>query len=81
MSEKELKEILFMELKKIAPECDPTEVNPDENIGVELNIDAYSFQQLLFGLSNSLGIDFSEINYERFFSVRWMMQQLSARIC
>lgn len=81
MTEKELKGIIFMELKKVAPECDPSEVNPDENIRDELNIDSYSFQQLLFGLSNSSGVDFSEIFFERSFTLNGMMRHLSASVC
>jgi len=81
MTEKELKGIFFMELKKVAPECDPSEVNPDENIRDELNIDSYSFQQLLFGLSNSSGVDFSEVDYERSFTLSGMMRHLSASVC
>lgn len=81
MTEKELKGIIFMELKKVAPWCDPGEVNPDENIRDELNIDSYSFQQLLFGLSNASGVDFSEVYYERNFSISMMMRHLSAVVC
>lgn len=81
MTEKELKGIIFKELKKVAPECDPAEINPDESIRDELGIDSYSFQQLLFGLSDSSGVDFTEANYERSFTLNRMMRHLSASAC
>lgn len=81
MTEKELKGIFFMELKRVAPEYDPTEVNPDENIFEELDIDSHSFQRLLFGLSDSTGVDFSDVDYERSFTLSGIMRHLSACAC
>ena len=78
MTEKELKGMVLVELKKVSPECDPNEVNPDENIGDELDIDSYSFQQLLIGLSNSSGVDFSEVDYDKNFTLNEMVRHLSA---
>lgn len=80
MTEKELKETIFMELKKIAPECDPFGVGPDENIREELDIDSYSFLQLLVGLSDKTGVDIPEADYEKVFTIGGMMRYLSTRI-
>lgn len=80
MTEQELKNIVFMELKKVAPECDPAEVNPDENIREALDIDSYSFLQLLVGLSDSTGVDIAEADYQKVFTLGGMLRYLSARI-
>lgn len=80
MTEKELKNIVFIELKKIAPECDPAEVDPDENIREALDIDSYSFLQLLVGLSDSTGVDIAEADYQKVFTLGGMLRYLSARI-
>ncbi|NTV48807.1 MAG: acyl carrier protein [Geobacteraceae bacterium] len=80
MTEKELKEIVFTELKKIAPECDPDDVDPDENIREALDIDSYSFLQLIIALSDSTGVDIVEADYEKVFTLEGMLRYLSARI-
>jgi len=80
MTEKELKNIIFMELKQVAPEYDPGEVDPDENIREELDIDSYSFLQLLVGLSDKTGVDIPEADYEKVFTLGGMMRYLSVRI-
>lgn len=80
MTDTELKEMIFMELKKIAPECDPAGVDPAVNIREELDIDSYSFLQLLVGLSDKTGVDIPEADYEKVFTLDGMMQYLSDRI-
>lgn len=80
MTEKELQQTIFAELKKIAPECDPGSVDPEENIREELDIDSYSFLQLLVGLSDSTGIDITEADYAKVFTLGGMMRYLTARI-
>lgn len=80
MTDTELKEMIFTELKKVAPECDPAGVDPAVNIREELDIDSYSFLQLLVGLSDRTGVDIPETDYEKVFTLDGMMAYLSARI-
>lgn len=80
MTEKELEGIIFIELKKVAPECDPAEVDRDENLREALDIDSYSFLQLLVGLSDSTGVNIAEADYEKVFTLGGMLRYLSARI-
>jgi acyl carrier protein len=80
MSNKELKEIIFIELKKVAPECDPTEVDPEDNIREALDIDSYSFLKLLVGLCDKTGIEIPEADYEKVFTLSGMLRYLSSRV-
>lgn len=80
MNERELREIIFSELKLIAPECDPAEVEPDENIREALDIDSYSFLKLLVGLSERTGVDIAEADYEQVFTLGGMQRYLSRRM-
>jgi acyl carrier protein len=80
MTEKELKYIIFLELKQVAPECDPAGVDPDDNLREELDIDSYSFLQLLAGLSDKTGVDIPEADYEKVFTLGGMLRYLSDRI-
>lgn len=79
MNEHELQAIIFTELKKIAPECDPAEVDPAENIREELDIDSYSFLKLLVGLFDRTGIEIPEADYEKVFTLGGMLRYLSSR--
>jgi len=63
MTEQELKTIIFQELHKVAPECNPAELGPDENIREALDIDSFSFLRVLVGLSERTGIDIPEADY------------------
>ncbi len=80
MTENELKEIIFRELKKIAPECDPDEVDLNENIREELDIDSYSFLQLLIELSEKTGVDIVEADYEKVYTLDGMIRYLGAHL-
>lgn len=80
MTENELKNIVFMELKKIAPECDPDEVDLKENIREAMDIDSYGFLQLLIELSEKTGVDIVEADYEKVFTLGGMLRYLAARL-
>ncbi|MBV5318066.1 MAG: acyl carrier protein [Desulfobulbaceae bacterium] len=80
MTEQELQAIIFAELKKVAPESDPTGVDPTENIREALDIDSYSFQRLLVGFSDQTGIDIPEEDYAKVSTVAGITAYLAARL-
>jgi acyl carrier protein len=47
----------FQLLKKIAPETEPSELKPDENIRETLNIDSFDALQFIVALDEKLGIE------------------------
>jgi acyl carrier protein len=80
MTEAQLKEIVYRELRKVAPEADPATLRPEENIREELDIDSYDFLQFLIGLSEETGVEIPEEDYEQTFTVAGLLRYLSARI-
>jgi acyl carrier protein len=50
-------------LKKIAPETEPSELKPDENIRETLNIDSFDALQFIVALDEKLGIEIPEQDY------------------
>jgi acyl carrier protein len=50
-------------LKKIAPETDPDQLSPNENIRESLNIDSYDFLQFIVALDDKLKIEIPEEDY------------------
>lgn len=80
MTEKELQDMLFKELKRLAPECDPASVTPDENIRDALDIDSYSFLQLLVAINDRTDINIPEADYAKVSTMGGMLSYLYARL-
>jgi acyl carrier protein len=80
MNDDELKEIIYRILKQIAPECDPTELLPDESIREALDIDSYGFLHLLISISEETGVEIPEADYFQIFTLRGMISYLSRNL-
>lgn len=80
MTEHELKEIIIAELKKVAPECDPAAVDPNENFREALDIDSYSFLQLLVGLSERTSFEIPEADYGKISTLAGMIAYLATHL-
>ncbi len=80
MTEEKLKEIIFRELRQIAPEADPTTLDPDENIRQALDIDSYDFLQFLIAIDEAIGVDIPEADYENVFTLRGLLRYLAVRV-
>ncbi len=80
MTEQELQSIIFAALKKAAPESTPEELAPEENFREELDIDSYTFLQMLVDISEKTGVEVPEVDYGRVSSVAGMQEYLAARI-
>lgn len=80
MTNDRIKEIIFRILKEIAPECEPTELLPDENIRETLDIDSYGFLQLLISISEETGVEIPEADYVRVFTLGGLLDYLARRV-
>lgn len=69
MTKDEVKTILFDELGKIAPEIDPSQANPMNDLREEFDIDSMDFLNLVTALHERLGIDIPETDYSSMFSL------------
>ena len=63
MNEEEIKEIVFQLLKKIAPDTEPSALQPGENIRETLNIDSFDSLQFIVALNKKTGIEIPEEDY------------------
>lgn len=80
MTEQELKVIIFLELQKVAPESNPADLNPDENIREALDIDSFSFLRVLVGIGDRTGIEIPETEYGKVSTLAEMTAYLAARL-
>jgi len=63
MSEEEIRKTIFQLLKQIAPDTEPSTLQPDENIRETLDIDSFDTLQFLVSLNEKLGIEIPEEDY------------------
>jgi acyl carrier protein len=80
MNEEEIKIIIFQLLKKIAPDTEPSELQPDENIREVLNIDSFDSLQFIVSLNEKLGIEIPEEDYGKISTLKSLINYLLAKL-
>jgi acyl carrier protein len=76
MNEDQIKQIIFQLLKKIAPDTEPSQLKPDENIRETLNIDSFDSLQFLVALNEKIGIEIPEQDYGKVGTLNTLIQYL-----
>jgi len=79
MTDAEIKAAILDALAQIAPESDPAELSPNENIRRALDIDSFDFLNFLIGLHEKLGVDIPEADYGKLNTLDEMVAYLAAR--
>lgn len=65
MKNDELRENIIESLKKVAPEADINNLDPEENIREALDIDSFDFLNFLIDIGEKTGIDVPESDYDQ----------------
>ncbi|MEO9482473.1 MAG: phosphopantetheine-binding protein [Ekhidna sp.] len=63
MNQIEIRKHLFRLLRSIAPETEPEELRPDQNIREALNIDSFDYLVLVTDIEETFGIETPEDDY------------------
>ena len=79
MTETEVQQAVFDALRKVAPETDPGQLRPTENLREALDIDSFDFLNLLIGLHEKLGVEIPEADYGRLTTLSELVRYLSAK--
>jgi acyl carrier protein len=79
MTDAEIKAAILDGLAQIAPESDPAELSPNENVRRALDIDSFDFLNFLIGLHEKLGVDIPEADYGKLNTLDEMIAYLAAR--
>ena len=79
MTDAEIKSAILDGLAQIAPESDPAQLSPNENIRRALDIDSFDFLNFLIGLHEKLGVDIPEADYGKLNTLDEMVAYLAAR--
>ncbi|MBZ5674986.1 MAG: acyl carrier protein [Acidobacteriia bacterium] len=80
MTESEIQSAIFDGLRKIAPETDPQQLKPTENLREALDIDSFDFLNFLIGLHERLGVEIPEADYGRLTTLSALVQYLSKKL-
>lgn len=80
MTESAIRDAIFEGLKKIAPEANPGDLAPGENLRDALDIDSFDFLNLLIGLHDSLGVEIPESDYGKLTTLDAIVSYLSQRV-
>jgi acyl carrier protein len=80
MNEQDIKQTIFQLLKRIAPETEPSQLKPDENIRETLNIDSFDALQFIVALDEKLGIEIPEEDYGKTTTLKNLLSYLQGKI-
>lgn len=76
MTEEEIKPIIFQVLKQIAPDTEPEQLQPDDNIRVTLDIDSFDALRFIVALDEKLGVETPEQDYAKIATLRGLINYI-----
>ncbi|MDD2604893.1 MAG: phosphopantetheine-binding protein [Desulfobacteraceae bacterium] len=76
----EIKPVIFGILRGIAPESDPSTLDPDENIRQALDIDSFDALNFFVRINDTFGISVPESDYGRLNTMSEILGYLSNRM-
>lgn len=79
MTPDEARHAFFEELGNIAPEWDPAEIDPQEDIRDAMDIDSMDLLNLVIALHKRLGIDIPESDYAKMITIDGAVAYLVAQ--
>lgn len=80
MTQQEIKQSLFILLKNIAPDTEPSTLKPDENIREKLNIDSFDTLQFLVSVNEKFGIEIPEEDYGKITTLDTLSSYISEKL-
>lgn len=80
MSDSEVRDRLFAVLRRIAPEVDPSSLDPKESLRKQADLDSVDVMNLVVGLHEDLGVDIPETDYDKLETVDDAVSYLTGRL-
>lgn len=76
----QIREAVFAALRRVAPDADPSMLEPQHKIREVLEIDSYDFLQVLIDLNKRLGVEVPEADYGKLETTAGIVSYLRARL-
>jgi acyl carrier protein len=65
MNEQELREVVTHALTEVAPDIDPSGIDPDKDLAEQLDIDSMDFLNVVVAIHDQTGIEVPERDYPK----------------
>ena len=78
MTDDEIREIVLRALGEIAPEADPTTLEPDVSFRDQLDIDSMDFLNFAIALHEEFGVEIPEADYPKLATLDGCVEYLAA---
>lgn len=76
MKEEDIRQVIFQVLRSIAPDMEPEQLKPDDNIRYTLGIDSFDYLQFIISLDEALAIQTPEEDYGRIETLRTLLDYI-----
>ncbi|AKQ45799.1 phosphopantetheine-binding protein [Rufibacter radiotolerans] len=76
MTEAEIKQTLVLRLKTIAPDTEPGQLQPNDNIRQTLGIDSYDYLQFIVALDEEFGLQTPEEDYGKIQTMKELVRYI-----
>lgn len=80
MTPEEIKQKLLQQLKEVAPDTEPEQLQPDDNIRQTLGIDSFDYLQFMVALDEKFGIETPEEDYGKIQTLRELTEYVQAHV-
>lgn len=80
MTAEEIKQILVQRLKSIAPDTEPSQLQPEDNIRQTLGIDSFDYLQFIVALDEQFRIQTPEEDYGKIQTLKELIEYVGARV-
>jgi len=80
MDDQQIKNTIFETLARIAPEVEPSEINPDKMLRDQVDMDSMDFLNFIIALHKRLQVDIPEADYSRLTTLNEMVAYLKAKL-
>lgn len=79
MSDEEIKTMVLKEIKKIAPEADLDQIDPDTDLREQIDLDSMDILNLAIAIHERTGIDIPEADYPKMVTLAGAIEYLKVR--
>ena len=80
MTEEDIKNKVFQLLKKIAPDTEPDQLKPDDNIRQVLGIDSFDYLSFIVALDEELKVQTPEEDYGKIGTMKTLIEYILGKI-
>jgi acyl carrier protein len=80
MTDQEIKAMVLQEIRKIAPEAELDQIDPDTDLREQIDLDSMDILNLAIAIHERTGIDIPEADYPKMVTLAGAIGYLRARI-